>query len=224
LEEQEVKKLSGKVTAIILMYLVFGFFWSLVKLETIPEPFRQIISDLLGPVVILSIFLGIVLKYLWRIPLLNRLLEAFIGSNPILEGTWEGTIKWEESEQGKTVERTKTAYLTISQPDAFTMHCWFYTDERKSKSLIAEYEVDKGKGTLTYTYESDEAVMNKDRNSRHAGVAVLRVEGSGRHLGLDGYYCTDRKTAGAISLRRKSTRHAQSYSEASRICGHSEGR
>lgn len=215
-----MKKLSGKITAIILLYLVFGFFWGLVRLDAIPEPFGQILSDLLGPVVILSIFLGISLKYLWRIPLLNRLLQAFIGSNPILEGTWEGTIKWEGSEQGKTVERTKTAYLTIFQPDAFTMHCWFFTDERKSKSLIAEYEVDKGIGTLTYTYESDEAVMNKDRNPRHAGVAVLRVESAGRQLSLDGYYCTDRKTAGSISSRRRSRRCAQSYLDASRICGH----
>jgi hypothetical protein len=222
LEEKEMKKMSGKVSAIILLYLVFGYFWNLVKLDTIPEPFRQIFSDLLGPVVILSIFLGVSLKYLWIIPGVNRLLQTFIGSNPVLVGTWEGTIKWTDDEHGKKIERSKPAFLTISQPDAFTLHCWFYTDERKSKSLIAEYEVDSGIGTLTYTYESDEAVNNKVGNPRHAGVAVLRIESIGHQLSFGGYYCTDRKTAGTISLRRRTHLCAHSFSDALRICGHSE--
>jgi len=215
-----MKKLSGKVTGIIVLYIVFSFCWGFIDFNVLPEPLKGIVSVVFGPLVILSIFLLLLLKCLWRLPVINKLMQIFIGSNPVISGTWEGVIEWEAEEMTKKIDKEKTVFLSIFQPDAFTIYCWLYTNERKSRSLLAGFEEDNGIGTFTYTYESDESVKNKIGNPRHAGVTVLRLGSVGRQLSFEGYYYTSRKTAGSISVRRKTMQCTHSFSEASRLCGH----
>jgi hypothetical protein len=116
---------------------------------------------------------------------------------PDLNGTWEGEIV---TEQGKIIPAKALIKQTLLQT-------WIdlHTDTSKSQTLETTPAIESGQCKLYYTYRSNP--KNPDW-SPYVGMTIFDIrfasQNSESPLELSGYYFTDRKSKGRVSLRQVS--------------------
>jgi hypothetical protein len=204
-----MKHFDKFITGTVILYILIDFFWGKINLDTLPSPLGTIIELFLGPLFIISIVNWTVFHILWKIKYFEKLSQMLFDTNPAIYGTWAGTIKYKYH-----TEQEKSAFLIITQPDAYTIHCRLFTDERESTSETTSFLQNADSKKLIYTYKADEAVENKEKNEMHMGVTELKLSVLNGYAFLNGFYCTDRKTRGSITLKRISKKCATSYQDA----------
>jgi hypothetical protein len=147
------------------------------------------------PLVLL--FIGLFVKYLWRMAIFRGWLVPF----PDINGTWQGTIltTWTDPKSG-TVPGPIPVILTIKQ--SFTrISCVMRTAEMTSRSFLADFWLDGDEQIrkLGYSYHSQPSILISGRSESHDGTIVFEL--IGRPVAkLHGTYWTARKTAGEITL------------------------
>ena len=198
----------------IALFIIFNFFWGLIPIDKISEPMKTIINQYFSPVALLAIFLSISLVFLWNIPFFEIFIKLLLPVHPKLYGTWKGNIGFYAGEG----EILKESFLVIYQPDAMTISVRLLTDERSSNSIFAAYEKGNDIGKLIYTYQTEDAVQNKEKNSSHIGSAILTLSTLKKHMTLTGDYFTSRKTVGRMDFHFCSRKQAGTYEMAQEIC------
>jgi energy-coupling factor transporter transmembrane protein EcfT len=145
-------------------------------------------------IVILTITTNSTSRPIWKI--LKRLNSSLY---PDLNGTWEGEITLEGGHKipARAVIRQN---LIESQID-------LHTETSKSSTLETTPVIEAGQYKLYYTYRSSPSNL---KWPSYTGSTILDVRNAAlkepEDLELSGYYYTDRKTCGRISLKQTSTR------------------
>ena len=186
----------------IVMPICFAlcqFFWQVLPLDKLPDNIHLILNDATGPAFLLSAFIGLSCVFLWKIPIINKIIHLLFDTNIYLEGAWKGVLDY----TWKGEKRSKDAYLVIKQPNAFALHVWLVTDERISVSKSAYIDNYNGTYQLSYEYSTEDSSDNKIINPLHSGFCTLTLN----NKIINGCYYTSRKTAGKMifSFRNKST-------------------
>jgi hypothetical protein len=195
------------------MFLIFNAIWAQFSFTQVPAAWKTIIELFLGPLVFLSLFLGALLRFLWKVPLIDRVVRYIFATNPNLQGTWKGTLKYEWAQE----RREKEVFLVIVQADAFSVQCRLFTDERESESFNANFFDENGRWKLNYQYRSSEAIERRGENPVHTGTTVLTLDDSTRPFRLKGHYYTFRNTSGELSFTKLSRKKAKSFESAIQI-------
>lgn len=143
--------------------------------------------------VVLVITTNTTSRIIWRI------LKAFNPSlYPDLNGAWEGEITLESG--------VKIPARAVIRQNLIQAQIDLHTETSKSTTLETTPVIDAGQFKLYYTYRSTPS--NVDWSS-YTGSTILDVRNSVKkadgNLELSGYYYTDRKTNGRISLRQTSS-------------------
>ena len=210
-----MKNIFKHSAGFVLLFLIFNFIWTQCSFDSLPPEIKDIVELFLGPLVILSFFLWLILQFAWKIPMLDRLIHVIFSTYPYVQGTWRGIIKYEW--EGKKCE--KESFLVIYQEDAFSVHCRFFTDERESESNNAVLTKENGCWVLSYQYRSSESIERREENPVHSGTAVLKLDDSIKCFRLYGNYFTFRNTSGALDLVKINNKIAKSYHSAKLIAG-----
>tara|TARA_R110002110_G_scaffold31590_1_gene111015 strand:+ start:1776 stop:2390 length:615 start_codon:yes stop_codon:yes gene_type:complete len=131
--------------------------------------------------------------------LIWKLLKSFNSSlYPDLNGSWEGEITIENG--------TKIPAKAIIRQNLIESQIDLHTETSKSATLETTPVIEAGQFKLYYTYRSTPS--NVEWPS-YTGSTILDVRNSAKNsegpLELSGYYYTDRKTNGRLSLRQIST-------------------
>lgn len=204
-----MKHFDKFITCTVILYIMIDSFWRKINFDMLPSPWGTIIELLIGPLIILSIENWLIFHIFWKTKYLGKLLQMLFDTNPSMYGTWAGTIKYKYQ-----TEQEKSVFLVITQPDAYSIYCRLFTDERESTSETTSFLQDADSKKLIYTYRADEAVENKETNEMHMGVTELKLSVINKAVFFSGFYCTDRKTRGSITLKRISKKYATSYQDA----------
>jgi hypothetical protein len=142
--------------------------------------------------VVLVITTNTTSRIIWRI------LKTFNPSlYPDLNGAWEGEITLESG--------VKIPARAVIRQNLIEAQIDLHTETSKSTTLETTPVIDAGQFKLYYTYRSTPS--NVDWSS-YTGSTILDVRNSVKKadgkLELSGYYYTDRKTNGRISLQQTS--------------------
>ena len=197
----------------IVIWLILGIsisVWMIVlqiqgvKVEGIWEAVKYVPDVISIDVIIFMIFA----KWMWKLPIFQGWLISF----PVIEGTWEGTIKstWINPKSKKPSKSLK-AFLVVRQ-SLFNISCTLFTKEMKSVSLAAEFIIDDQNGSkkIIYSYTSTPKVEFRDSSIVHDGTANLEIIMSPIQK-LTGEYWTNRKTTGQIDLKFKSKKLIEDF-------------
>jgi hypothetical protein len=143
------------------------------------------------------LFVAVFSSYLWRWKIFHNWLVPF----PNINGTWKGFIQttWVDP---ITNERPSPipAILTIRQ-SFFKISCVMRTAEMSSRSLIADFVLDKDNQVkkLSYTYDSNPIATVKERSPQHMGTMIFDIIEKPKRK-IAGEYWTGRKTTGHIEM------------------------
>ena len=136
-------------------------------------------------------------SFMWK----WRIFKGWLVPFPNLNGTWKGSIQstWVDP---ITNERAPAipAILTIKQ-SFLKISCVMRTTEMTSRSIIADFVLDKEQQVcrVSYTYDSNPIATVKERSPQHLGTMLFDiVEAPERKL--EGDYWTGRKTTGHVEL------------------------
>lgn len=211
-----MKDIIKHASGFIFIFLVFNAIWTNVSFDQVSSEWKIIIELFLGPLVFLGVFLVLIIRIFWKVPLIKDLIRPFFATNPNLQGTWKGMIEYMCDKESKE-SKEKEVFLVITQEDAFTVHCRLLTDERESESFNANFYIEGGRWNLSYQYRSSEAIKRHDENPIHTGTTILALDNSAKLFKLDGLYYTSRNTRGNLSLMKLSRKLAKSYGSAKHL-------
>lgn len=174
---------------------VFAY-WGAEKVMQSDLPIVRLLS--VAPWVVLIVILAITTNYtsrsIWR--LLKTLNPSLY---PDLNGTWEGEITLEDG-------RTIPARAIIRQ-NLIESQIDLHTATSKSLTLETTPVIEAGQCKIYYTYRSHPSNV---KWPSYTGSTILDVRNAAlkisEPLELSGYYFTDRKTCGRISLKQTSTK------------------
>lgn len=128
-----------------------------------------------------------------------RIFYSWLVPFPNLSGDWEGFIQsnWKEKELATIPVRVQ-----IKQ-SFFNIQVQIKTDESKSYSIGASFDIDEERGVqqLFYSYLNTPKASVRDRSEIHYGSTVLSFEGF-KVTNMDGQYWTDRQTTGEIIITK----------------------
>jgi len=184
------------------LYLLAGIsllsFYAFVKFQKIePLDFIKVLK-LLPKVVSIDLLIIVVFSsYLWHWKIFHSWLVPF----PNLSGTWKGFIQttWVDP---VTNERPSSipAILTIKQ-SFLKISCVMRTAEMTSRSIIADFVLDKDNQVkkLSYTYDSNPIATVKERSPQHLGTMIFDIIEKPKQK-INGEYWTGRKTTGHIEM------------------------
>jgi hypothetical protein len=144
---------------------------------------------------------------LWRVPLFCVVVRFLFGTNICIQGTWKGTLHYRYNDE----EKSKTAYLTIKQEDAFSVTIWLLTDERTSISRTASIIPYYGIQRIIYEYGVEDSSENKEKNPLHTGFCVLDISSNGWKKKLNGMYYTSRYTVGKMEFSQRKQKAVMDY-------------
>jgi len=142
--------------------------------------------------VVLAITTNTTSRVIWKI------LRAFNSSlYPDLNGAWEGEITLESG--------AKIPARAVIRQNLIQAQIDLHTETSKSTTLETTPVIDAGQYKLYYTYRSTPSNVDW---SPYTGSTILDVRNAVKNadcvLELSGFYYTDRKTNGRISLRQTS--------------------
>lgn len=136
-------------------------------------------------------------SYLWR----WRIFHSWLVPFPNLNGTWKGFIQttWVDPITNERPSRIP-AILTIKQ-SFFKISCIMRTAEMSSRSIIADFILDKDNQVkkLSYTYDSNPIATVKERSQQHMGTMIFDIIITPKQK-MNGEYWTGRKTTGLVEM------------------------
>lgn len=153
-----------------------------------------------------SIFIFLYIKFLWRMPVFNK-----IAKRPFLSGTWQGTLKSDyKFENGEGVP-PKEIFLVIRQ-DFLRIHIQSFTDRFNAESYVEAilYEESKGLKKLVYVYRQGTSDLGNQRGDE--GTSELNIL-TNINPELEGRYWTNIKTAGELYFKKISETHIEKFSQ-----------
>jgi hypothetical protein len=158
------------------------------------------------------VFSGSGERYLWRIPLIQRL--GVVPRN--LTGTWKGLLEsfWEDPASGERVP-AKLVYLVVRQT-ASTVSVILLTDESRSVSSLGVVSRGAGVASLDYLYLNRPESKVESRSRMHHGSASLDITGRPATR-LRGRYWTDRDTKGELDFTERKKQTVDDYEEAIKL-------
>lgn len=193
-----MRNINLKYSLYLLVGITVLVFFILLKLKNI-EPLELVSCLKLIPKVV-SIDLLIVAafsSYLWRLKIFHSWLVPF----PNLNGTWKGEIQttWIDPLTNERPAPIPTI-LTIKQ-SFFKISCVMRTAEMTSRSMIADFVLDKVNQVkkLSYTYDSNPVATVKERSPQHMGTMIFEIIEKPKRK-IIGEYWTGRKTTGHIEM------------------------
>ena len=209
-----MKKISKISIISITLYVILNFLWDSMladKIASLPSPIAELINNYIAPASILALFFTCVFWFLWKVPAVRNLTQWLFDTNICITGLWIGKLyfQWEGKNQ------TKIIFLSVKQPNAYSVTCILYTESRTSFSEIAFIDKEKGIERLIYTYDAEKAVKSPETNPQHSGITILTI-GKNKKT-LSGEYFTNQKTAGRIELEFLSRKNASSFEDAAII-------
>jgi hypothetical protein len=204
--------LNRLIIALPVLYILCRWLWGIVQLDALPSELESVIRDFAGPCALAAIIVFVLVKFLWRIPILNECLKFLLGTNPCLQGTWEGTLYYTYENR----KRSKTVFLVIKQSDGYSLNIWFLTDERTSTSSFACIDAFNGSQRLIYEYTVADSAENKERNPLHSGFCQLIFDANSKKR-LSGLYYTSRHTTGEMEFTEQNQKVVITYKDAVRL-------
>jgi len=189
-----------RIYAFVMLGLAFGTYVVLFlftqNLQSIS--FEKAISCISTTISINIIVWTIFIKWLWKWKIFYPWLVQF----PDLSGEWEGIIKsnWDKE---KIIEIPLTV---IIYQNFFNIQVKIKTEESKSYSIGASFDIDKDRGQqqLFYSYLNTPNSSVRNRSEIHYGSTILNFEGCNVKE-LEGEYWTSRETTGEIKLQKKNS-------------------
>lgn len=182
-------------TILGLAFITYGvIFLSTQNLESID--FNKAISHVTTTISVNVILWTLFIKWAWKWKIFYSWLVPF----PNLSGTWEGELK--SNWKGNKLDTIYTE-IKITQT-FFNVQVKIKTDESKSHSIGASFDIEKDRGLeqLIYSYINTPKSSVRKRSEIHYGTTLLSFEGF-KVNEMEGQYWTDRKTTGEITLKRK---------------------
>lgn len=150
---------------------------------------------------IYGIILIIFTKWLWKFHIFKEWLVLI----PNLTGEWRGKLSatYQDPEAGKKKD-SKNINANIKQ-DLFHISIITRTEEMKSTSFVAAFDIDKNQNRkrVCYSYTSIPKPEYREKSPIHYGTALLDIVGNPPYK-LSGEYWTTRKTTGTIELKKHS--------------------
>jgi len=202
--------LSGTAVRLIVSIVAAVFFvGSWVQTGS---PSTSLLSLFSTAVLVVSIAVAAWDKWLWKIPLFQKI--ASVPRN--LSGTWESQLEsfWINPETGRTPE-PKTVYVVIRQTSS-SISVVLISDESKSKSSLARVTQEDETWVLHYIYTNVSRLDLRQRSPIHHGSGVFTAVGDPVKR-LDGSYWTDRDSKGRLTLLRRSKHHAGDFEDAEEL-------
>ena len=209
-----MKKIVRLCIFYTISYGLITYAWNSLlssKLEELPTEISSIINNFIGPVGILSLILVFISFFAWKIPGLSKFLQCFFDCNQNITGTWKGVLYFKWNGENKT----KTIYLSISQPNAYTIYCNLYSKDRSSYSDNAFIDKSKSINRLIYTYNAEKSIKNPNTNPQHNGITILTIGENSKTL--VGEYFTNNNTSGRLELTFISRKQSASYADALKL-------
>lgn len=211
---KKISKISKISFISITLYVILNFLWDsklVDKIAALPSPIAKLINNYIAPVSIIAVLFTCIFLFLWKVPIVRKLIQWGFDTNTYIEGLWIGKMyfQWEGKNQRKTV------FLSIKQSNAYSVNCHLYTESRTSFSEIAFIDKEKGIERLIYTYDAEKAIKYPEVNPQHSGITILTM-GENKKT-LSGDYFTNQKTAGRIELEFLSRKTASSFKDATII-------
>jgi SMODS-associating 2TM, beta-strand rich effector domain len=187
-----------RIYAFVMLGLAFGTYVILFlftqNLQNIN--FEKAISNISTTISINIIVWTIFIKWLWKWKIFYPWLVQF----PNLSGEWEGIIKsnWDKE------KITEIPLTVIIYQNFFNIQVKIKTEESKSYSIGASFDIDKDRGQqqLFYSYLNTPNSSVRNRSEIHYGSTILNFDGCNVKE-LEGEYWTSRETTGEIKLRKK---------------------
>ena len=128
-----------------------------------------------------------------------KIFYSWLVQMPNLSGDWVGLLKTDRNNEAKSIK----AEINITQ-SFFHIQVKIKTNESKSRSIVASFNIDKERGLqqLIYTYQN-EPDANISESEIHYGTTSLYFEEGFKIDKISGSYWTSRKTKGVIELTKK---------------------
>lgn len=193
-----MKNINLKAALYLILAISTAAFLILMRTREVLHTDLLAVVKLLPKVVSIDLLLiGLFAKYLWKL----RIFRGWLVPFPDLNGTWKGSIQttWIDP---TTSERPAAipAMLTIRQT-FFKISCVMRTAEMTSRSLSADFFLDKENQIrrLIYVYDSNPIANVRERSPQHMGTMTLDLP-SGIVNEMHGEYWTGRKTTGEIQM------------------------
>lgn len=134
------------------------------------------------------------INFAWRWSIFKGWLVPF----PNLSGQWEGILK--------STHKKAAAEIPIKLEIKQTfMHVQikFYSDESKSNSIVASFNIDKDRDILQlcYSYQNNPKATLQKKSPIHYGSVLLDIKERGQQM--EGQYWTSRNTTGDIYITKR---------------------
>jgi hypothetical protein len=205
--------LNRQLILVPILYILAVLSWGIIPLHKLPDILSEALSTLFGPLLLMSAMYLILVHLLWKVPVLEKLVQLLFGTKPHIQGTWQGQLKYEW--EGKKTE--KTVFLVIKQADGYSINIRLITDERISSSTFADIMPYSGGLRIVYTYSNEESPANKERNPSHEGFCQLDLGDDSKTI--QGIYYTSRKTFGEMIFDKRKRKAVMNYEQAKKLFG-----
>jgi hypothetical protein len=203
-------KESHKIKISIFIFAIIIFCISFFTGESINDNLFRWISGASSTVVIIW---AIYEKWIWKWSIFSKL--SMFMDNPILHGTWKGTLNYEKNAYGKAGK--VKIYLSVHQTLTTIAVRAFFKKPSESNSIVAKIEKLKpSRKQLLYLYKSEAPHSKRKNNPPHDGAVVLNIIGMPVRE-LSGSYFTDRTGAGIVKLTKHNSSLAESFEDAEKL-------
>ena len=163
-------------------------------------------------VLVATIALGVWDRWLWSLPLVQRIPRV----PRDVRGTWRGTLTsfWTDP---ATAERPdpKIVFLAIRQ-SASQLTAVLFTDESSSRSSLASLSDDGTGVSLAYMYLNRPDSRFEHRSRMHNGSVFLEITGRPASR-IRGRYWTDRDSRGELDFDQRKSRTVDDFREATML-------
>ncbi|WP_370398556.1 hypothetical protein [Tenacibaculum dicentrarchi] len=193
-----MKNINLKYSLYIIVGLTIVSFLLLSINQNITDyNFKNVLKLISQIVTIITLIIGIFVKYLWKYKIFKSWLVPF----PNLNGTWKGYIHttWIDP---KTNQRPSPIPVILTIEQSFShISCVMRTSEMSSVSIVSDFHLDKENQIkkLYYSYDSNPLQTVKERSPQHCGTMAFNIVENSK-FSLNGEYWTGRKTTGEIKV------------------------
>lgn len=159
----------------------------------------QFVVDCIGKSVsLITLLSGLFCTRLWKC----RIFQKWLVLIPNLNGLWEGGIESTWIDPKTNEKKSAIPAILIVNQSLFKTSCLIKTDESMSRSITANFVIDKENQVckLVYTYQNDSNQTLREKSPIHYGTAALDIQERNGKILLCGNYWTDRKTNGYLSF------------------------
>jgi hypothetical protein len=155
--------------------------------------FNNALSHISTAISINIILWVLFIKWGWKLKIFYSWLVPF----PNISGDWKGIIKSNWNNEKKEIPVDIAIHQTF-----FNVQVQVKTEESRSYSIGASFDIDRGFQQLFYSYLNTPKATVINRSEIHYGSTLLYFNGF-KVNELEGQYWTSRQTIGDIKLKRK---------------------